>query len=52
MGNNLAGLTYYSTNENDPYITLKDMVRRVSGVVRGVGIRYDFRTQVGRRSVC
>jgi len=24
MGNSLAGLTYYATNEDDPYITLKE----------------------------
>ncbi len=26
MGNNLAGLTFYPSNESDPYITLKNMV--------------------------
>ena len=26
MGNNVAGLTYYASNEDDPYITLKDVV--------------------------
>ena len=26
MGNSLAGLTYYSNNEDDPYITLKEEV--------------------------
>ena len=26
MGNNVAGLTYYASNEEDPYITLKDEV--------------------------
>lgn len=27
MGNGLAGLTYYASNEDDPYITLKNVVR-------------------------
>ena len=27
MGNSLAGLTYYATNEDDPYITLNENVR-------------------------
>ena len=26
MGNSLVGLTYYSNNEDDPYITLKEEV--------------------------
>ena len=26
MGDNLAGLTYYATNDEDPYITLKNVV--------------------------
>ena len=26
MGNNVAGLAYYASNEDDPYITLKDAV--------------------------
>ena len=27
MGSNMAGLTYYPSDVNDPYITLKNMVR-------------------------
>ena len=27
MGNGLAGLVYYATNDSDPYITLKNTVR-------------------------
>jgi len=26
MGNSLAGLMYYATNKDDPYITLKENV--------------------------
>jgi len=26
MGNSLAGLAYYSNNQDDPYITLKEEV--------------------------
>ena len=29
MGNSLVGLTYYSNNEDDPYITLKEEVCHV-----------------------
>lgn len=29
MGNNVAGLAYYASNKDDPYITLKDVVSHV-----------------------
>ena len=29
MGNSLAGLTYYSNNKDDPYITLKEEVHYI-----------------------
>ena len=34
MGNGLAGLAYFPSNDSDPYITLKNPVRSASLVSR------------------
>ena len=53
MGNGLAGLAYFASNDSDPYITLKNPVRKlkcellcVHTVLARIGVRFSTAPRV------